>query len=415
MKYRGSYRALLANRFEVVVAVQEHSGQRHPVVVVADGVKVPVAVKRSLAGPGGKPLLTVDDIYFRTLVANGTASSAKVQHRDLPDLVEVCFENREADIGRFLRRHLGSGDASAMLAAIAASRSTDELSFVTGSTPTPAEDEALCGLVGQPSRGSLLQNQAVAVIHLGNELFQKALLERPLETPHAWVLSALTMRVGLVLDPRREASLPTQEFMNSIGAANPQYTGWPVWLDSRGFHEALDRPRVIDGAWQALIFDLNGGWSQHFEFMRFDPNGAFFLRRAMQDDLTDKIPRSETLDVVLMIYRIAEVLAVGVSIAKGAGWTEADRAGFAFDWTGLAGRRLGAWANPLRSFGVGGGGLSAMNEAKSFVEVPLDTPHSALAPFVAVAAGALFSCFDGYQPPQSLIEDCVQKMVERRM
>ena len=67
------------------------------------------------------------------------------------------------------------------------------------------------------------------------------------------------MRVGLVLDPAKPGELPTKEFMNKVSESNPQYTGWPIWLDSRGFNEKGHRPYVLNGAWQALIVHLGEG------------------------------------------------------------------------------------------------------------------------------------------------------------
>jgi hypothetical protein len=105
--------------FEVEIGFSTVGGQMHPVICVPDGIKTPLLVKTSLTGPGGKTLLAAGDVYFRTLLANGTPSSAKLDLRhDFPVLLEVCFENREADIGRFLRRQLGARDTAALAAAL---------------------------------------------------------------------------------------------------------------------------------------------------------------------------------------------------------------------------------------------------------------------------------------------------------
>ena len=226
------------------------------------------------------------------------------------------------------------------------------------------------------------------------------------------------MRVGLVLEPAKPDELATKEFMNKISASNPQFTGWPPWLDSRGFTKVADKAYVLDGVWQALIVALDGGWYQHFDFLRFDPTGEFYLHRVMQDDLSEKVNPGIAMDVILMIYRVAEVLAVGVSMARNLGWDPNGTAGFAFQWTGLNGRELSSWVNPFRWGGGGGGALGARSRsaaAESFVEVPLEIPHSALAPHVAVVVGPLFASFDGYTASKELIETCVRKMIERKM
>jgi hypothetical protein len=190
--------------------------------------------------------------------------------------------------------------------------------------------------------------------------------------------------------------------------------GWPIWLDSRAFHDEKSRPLVKNGAWQALILDLESKLP-HSDFMLLDPRGDFFLRRLMQDDLRRSMTEpGKLLDVALMLYRVTEVLAVGLAVAKSCGWAADGTAGFELRWSGLEGRSLGAWANPI-SWGLTGAGKAHDAEARSFVDVPLDTPATALAPYVSRAVSPLFSTFDGYVPSLKLVEDCVRRVIERKM
>jgi hypothetical protein len=379
--------------FAIEAQFPERDGQIHPVVQVPSGVRVPVIVKADLAGEGGKNLLRVGDLYFRTLRANNMVSSARILPADYPDLMDVCFNNREGDFGGFLRRQIGQTDMSAMIAALRDVLGVQE--------PIPSAPN--------------LRDRGFEIIAEGNSEFCDAVERRGLSGPERVAIGGLTMEVGLALEPEKENEVPTRKFLDVLAGANPQYTGWPIWLDSRGFNEKGDRPVVKDGAWQALIVDVESGWGgQHLEFMRLDPKGCFYLRRAMQDDLTEKVDRGTSLDVFLMLIRVTEVLAVGLSFARAAGWEDDTQAGFAFRWSGLEGRRLGGWANPLRSFGFGGG-RSATEDAESFVAVPVDTPHAALEPYVSIAVRSLFSVFDGYEPPQAVVEDAVKRLIERRL
>jgi hypothetical protein len=166
--------------------------------------------------------------------------------------------------------------------------------------------------------------------------------------------------------------------------------------------------------WQALIIDLDGGWSEHAEFLRYDPRGEFYLQRVMQDDLTDVVPAGTSLDVILMIYRVAEVLAVGTNLGRSLGWEVESEAGFAFRWTGLNGRSLRPWVNASRSTGTSGS-RSRSASADSYVQIPLETPYSALAPYVAKAVAPLFALFDGYAPSAELVETSTRKLIERKM
>ena len=374
--------------FEVVVEFAERDGQQHPIVVVPDGVQVPVIVKKDLTLDGGKKLLRRGEIYFRTLQANGTPSSARLLPVDYPDLLDICFDNREADIGRFLRRHLPGVDGRAV-ETLLATRGADLM--------------------------QRLRDRAFASMDEGASAFDVAVEMRDIASGLEWAKDALTMRVGLALDPPKPEGLATNEFMNRVSASNPRYTGWPVWLDTRYFPNLADRAGVLDGVWQALIVNLGEDWSyQDFEFLRFDPKGEFYLQRVMQDDLSPKVRRGTAMDTVLMIYRVGETLAVGLSMARELDWETDGTANFAFMWTGLKGRKLSAWASPWGSMS-GDGAESQSSAAKSFVQVPLETPHAALAPYVGKAVGPLFALFNGYEAPGNLVETCVQKMTQRKM
>lgn len=65
--------------FEVEVVLRELDGQRHPVLVVPEGFRSPVVVKRDLRVQGAANLLSEGDLYFRTLRSNGTPSSARIR------------------------------------------------------------------------------------------------------------------------------------------------------------------------------------------------------------------------------------------------------------------------------------------------------------------------------------------------
>ena len=385
-KIQGLVSRYANDSFEVTVSLGNRDGQLHPVIVVPDGVRVPVIVKRDLNDNEGKNLLRKSDVYFRTLQSNGIPSSACITPSDYTDLLDICFENREVDIGRFIRRQL-SGINSHIV-------------------------ETLLG-VGSADPIQLNRKRAVALIKEGTKHAEVAAQKFNVTSELQNLQNYLTMRVGLVLDPAKADELPTKAFLVKVFASNPQYTGRPMWLDSRGFLKKDDRPYVSDGAWQALVVSLNENpWWNNVDFMRFDPKGEFYLQRVMQDDF--KVNPGTAMDVVLMIYRVSEVLAVGLNIARNTGWDSDSTAYFAFQWTGLNERVLSSWARPMQ-WDVGGNGKSYDDVTQGFVHVPLEVSNSALAPYVAQAVGPLFALFDGYEPPQEIIENCVRKMIERKM
>jgi hypothetical protein len=62
-------------------------GATYPVIVVPEGVTVPVASKKELSDSRSKRLIHQNGVYFRTLNSNGVASSSLVVHADWRDLV----------------------------------------------------------------------------------------------------------------------------------------------------------------------------------------------------------------------------------------------------------------------------------------------------------------------------------------
>lgn len=233
----------------------------------------------------------------------------------------------------------------------------------------------------------------------------------------ARMAASLTWEIALVIDPGWEARVPDKDFLAKVLGSNPNYTGWPVWLDSRSFRDERDRPRIRGGAWQAIIAstDDDESWSAHLDFMRLDPRGRFYLRRALQDDLVPKKVSPRTaLDPILVILRVAEAIAVGISIANAlVNGGEPRRLGFAFRWTGLANRVLKAWSSPLTM--VMGEPRAHDNAVSTFVEVLSDTPMSAIAPLVQMATRDLFALFGGEIIRSNVIEDWTSRLTERRL
>jgi hypothetical protein len=203
------------------VGFGERDGLEYPVIAVPEGVTAPAASKRDLQDNTGKFLIREGDVYFRTLLANGTPSSAKALPRDWPEIMAICFDNREADIGRFLRRHLAGGSIESLINA---------LSNIREAASTPVRT---------------LADRAKALLTEGEQRRLEAIERRELSPEEAALTRSAAWSAGLVIDPPRSDALPDRSFLRTALAANPQYTGWPIWLDSRGFTDVESRPKVI--------------------------------------------------------------------------------------------------------------------------------------------------------------------------
>lgn len=374
--------------FDVEVYYPELEGRTYVVIAVPQGILIPVAVKRDLFNAKGRALLTTNDLYFRTLNANNRVSSAKITHGDLPELVRLCFNNREADIGAFVRRHL-VGLTADSLGALAA---------LLGHASTPA-----------PS----IEDEIRALLDDGENRYEQRVCERGLSMPpHG------AMEVALILSGTVPYHPNDKEFLRLLDTSNPDLTGWPIWLNSEGFDDPNSRPYVLDGGWEALLADLKGTFiSKYIDFMRKEPKGRFYLRRGLRDDLSiegQQPPPNTVLDFGLAILRVAETIAVGRAFARAMGCSEEGTTlEFGFRWKGMKGRTLSSWAQPGRSLSMRR--TSVQDEIICFVSVPLigapettiDHTHTVISP--------LFSLFDGFEISRLVVDDLVTKLLERRL
>jgi hypothetical protein len=383
-KIQGYVAKFASEPFEIAIEFPVRDEQAYPVIAIPAGVRTPVATKGELKGLNG-PLISTGDVYIRSLRANNTASTTKARWNDWPQIVEICFENREADIGRFLRRHLGGANPSEFLSALQ-----------TAGQPVATPHDELRGILRE-----------------GSERFAEVVAERKAQLPKHGSWEVAMLIVGAV--PPHGANTP---FLNLLDSSNPDYTGWPIWLDSRGFSDQTSRPYVVEGVWEAFMSSLKSSWgNDHLDFMRLDPRGRFYLRRALQDDMVRSersIPPLTQLDFALAILRTAEAIAVGIAFARAMGCDpEKTFLAYVFRWTGLRGRTLTSWANPERHLSSAGQAYDDVVE--SVVDVPLDTPLSALDDYVGRVIARLFEVFDGFAISKSVIEDLTRRVIERRL
>ena len=371
--------------FEVTVNWSERQGASYPVLSVPSGVKVPVAAKRELKD-GSQILIRNNTVYFRSLSSNGTVSTTEALARDWPEIVEICFDNREADVGRFIRRHLPGLDLGSLL------------KFSTSQPQAPT----LC-------------DRALSVIDAGESRYKERIKNRKLSAEEKPLVGRAFWSVALVVDPPRQNAIANQEVLDRLAVSNPRYTGWPIWMDARTMSDAENRAKVREDAFEYLVVSASPEFSDHIDFARLDPKGEFFLHRLLQDDgVPARIRPGRVLDPTLMILRVAEAMAVGIALSKALGCEpEKTTLGFAFRWHQLSGRSLTNWANQQYIFRDGGKAHDDVVE--TCVQFPLETPLSALPQFVDEATKRLFAAFDGATVPIITTEDLVKKLIERRL
>lgn len=372
--------------FEIEVAWGVRDGTEYPVLVIPPGLTVPAVAKRDLKD-GVRFVIREGAVYVRTLHSNGIISSAEAKARDWPELMERCVSNREADIGRFIRRHLSGLDMAG-------------LTKLIGHQAPPA-----------PS----LENRAIKLIDDGETRYALSLAQRTLNADEQAIVKRKGFwSTGLIIDPPHVGALPDRNFEAVIAANNPQLSGWPMWKDTRRMSNQANRAVTKGNALEYLI--ISPSFSDHVDFARLDPVGEFFLHRLIQDDgIPQKITPEIAIDPEVMVWRVTEIMATGLAFARGLGWTPQDtRLGFAFRWHGLSGRQLQSWANPFLH-GNFDGGTAVDDTVETFVELSLDTPLAALHQFVYTATRKLYVAFNGAALPPSTVEELANQILERRI
>jgi hypothetical protein len=283
----------------------------HPVVDVPSGIRTPVACRSDLPADGR--LLKCHAIYVRTLHSNNIISSSEATYKDWPRLAEICFDNREANIGAFVRRHLSGMNLKEVFASFDAKDIRD-----------------------------LAKPQEIAFLDFGRRRFAAQWQERLKEA----IPDLGTMEISVVADGPSSPVPLSQNTLWKIDSSIPRISGWPPWVGlsaapDNSLHPYVFNDECNDG-WEAFI--SGGVIGPHLDFWRIEPAGRLYHLRMLEDDLrpSQDMPEPRTsLDYYLQIIRVAEFVAVAIRIIRALNFeAEPTELTTAFRWTHLKNRKL---------------------------------------------------------------------------
>jgi hypothetical protein len=293
-------------------------------------------------------------------------SSSEPKRGDWERIVSTWFDNREADIGGFVRRHLAGADLGSLVSVLGVA------------APAPAP--------------SLLE-QVSSVLDFGWNRFNEVRQDRGVKIPEVGFREA-----AVLIDGEMPEAPELRDFLQRLFVTQPRLSGWAPWIDLRNARDDTLHPYVYEGGWEAYVDCLGQRvvMSEHLDFWRADPKGLFYNLRTLQVDLLSSPdgPQPLTmLDPRLEIRQVTEVIAVGLSFARAMGCDESNTSlMFGFRWRKLKGRRLTPWTSrwwphsPSR-------GRAAQDTLTTAVSIPVDTPQSGLSPHVHNAIKNLFLLF----------------------
>lgn len=360
--------------FSVTVEFVEHADRLYPVICVPSGVETPVASRLRIVD-GDATLLAADTVYVRS-INRGVVSSAPAGPNDWDKLAKTCFDNREADIGAFVRRHLQGADLGTLTA----------LLIPSPSNPTPAE-------------------MTSEYLEFGRARFE-ARWEANTDAPMAWA----TREAGIVVVGEVSPHDANERFLNELLMRKPRHSGWTPWL---AVHHPDDQPmwpNIVRGGWEAFMHMGAGAmFGPKMDFWRLEPDGRFYCLRVLETELHRRGEMRE-VDFTLEISCVAEIMSIASSFAQSLGCDEAaTQLAFAFRWTGVANHWLTA-SGDRRHFCSRAPALE--NEVMVYTEFPLEVPNTALTPWVERVVRPLFALFGGTEIATRTIDEIVTATIQ---
>jgi transcriptional regulator with XRE-family HTH domain len=190
----------------------------------------------------------------------------------------------------------------------------------------------------------------------------------------------------------------SSQFEQVLRQAVTRYTGWPVFLvtDRHEFE-----PKEVDGAVEVWIKPDDyvertlTSDPAHCDYWRAVPSGRFFLIRGYQEDSQETFPPHSIFDTTLPTWRLGEVLLhaerTAALMAKGAPTDITVKLRVLY--TGMQGRQLRNWANPLSGMTLVGRPARS-DEVLLEAEIPAESIKERLAEHLLPLVSALYERFD---------------------
>lgn len=370
--------------FEVRVHFVEREGHPRVIIEVPSGVRTPVFCRNNLprnskASHKTGSLLRLNEFYVRTLVSNGRVSSAPAGALDWPRMMDICFNNREADIGAFVRRQLSGLDPTGLI---------DALQHVIGTVKAPTSTELLNAYM--------------------DEMYTRFTMWRDKHEPPP-PKTGIRESAAIIIGDFARPSLSDDYMVRFMSV--PRYSGWPPWVGLMHIHSGVGETGYIDNGWES--FEYVETLFNTLDFSRMDESGRFYYVEALQDDITDQVPRGKHFEFVIETARVAEIIATCLAFAKEfCGPESSNDLVFAFRWRGLRGRWLSTWANPGRSLRLRES--ARQDEVITYATIPLATAPDAIGLHVEAVVKPLFRLFGGCEFDSRVIQDIVTRRLTNR-
>ena len=246
------------------------------------------------------------------------------------------------------------------------------------------------GLLDEPSRDGAQEVFVQEAFARWRELTAKLPEDSPARFPHGWY------RIDYALEGELK-EIELHQLHQILAEAELRLTGWPAfWVPTR--KDLV--PREVGGVIECWLPPSNDNMPRahadaaHCDFWRAAPTGRMFLIRGYQEDSQETFPAATIFDSGLPIWRLGEALLHAARLTQLIKKDEGTSITLRFRalYSGLLGRVLKAWANPLADLLVEGAAARS-DEAMLETVVPLASIEKDLASVVFPLITSLYERF----------------------
>jgi transcriptional regulator with XRE-family HTH domain len=203
------------------------------------------------------------------------------------------------------------------------------------------------GLLDEPGESDAQEHFLRAAIERWQDLTKPLPPDSPARFPKGWYRIDYWLKGDL-------KTLSSTAFEEAMRRARTGHTGWPVFIMMTRPDLA---PKEVDGLLECWLPPEGGSFPDrsfgndpaHCDFWRAAPNGRLFLMRGYQEDGQETFPPGTLFDTTLPIWRMGEALLHAEKLATQLRSSETASIDVHFRvlYTGLSGRVLKSWANPM--------------------------------------------------------------------
>ena len=360
-----------SSTFPVTLNFWKKGGLEYPVFNVGSGVKRIIGIRKPLM-KGDAQLLLQNKAYVRAF-KNGKFETKPAEYEDMNFMMEICIDNREANIARFMRRHFD--DLMQQFSALNTCRT--EMDYYT------------------PFHNFILHSRERFLHHSGPKLNRTyGFFEASVNLHHKCV--------GHSLDGR---------FLERFLGTNLNLNGWPFWLDVRAEGSVIE---PYDGCFEGYICrlfkdDNMTEQRSHLDFWRASPEGYFYHKRILSSDLYHR--NEKALDPKVLITKLCEIIDATINFARAFYIPEETIAEIHVLLTDMQDRRLLCWSD--EDYKLPLGQACILEELEIKFSIPVHTSLKTASLLIYDRLIELFANFPGAQIDRNLINDLVYQIRSR--